>query len=282
VIVPIAALEVWLHFSDLAKSQNSMGAAVTSEALRTFNFGTLEQRLSEENWKKYVFGRYLTHILGGGWIIILLVTSAFVRSCRMSWAVLTCFAAYLVAPLLFWRLHEVHYYYQYANGIFLIFASAAAFYAALQKQAFLATICLLATTYTMSATFSSEFGPYMQPSKSGTAKRTIPVGQWIQANTSQDSALYVFGNDWSSHVHLYARRKGIAAMRGLSYEQLDSMLIRIPEHTGGLPLESIVVCDRVFDDWKDENKPQSRKTRLEEFLETREFIERFDRCALYR
>jgi len=281
VIIPVIAVDIWVHVSDAAKAQNAMGQSVTSEALRSFNFGTLEQRLRLEDWKKVIFGRSLEHILGAGWFIVLLLAAAFLRSIKGCVAVGLCFAAYLVAPLLFWRLHMVHYYYQYANGIFLLFGTAVIFREAFKKQAVIAAVALLAVSFVMTTTFTEVFRAYMTPSKSGIAKRTLPPAKWIRENTSPDSALYVFGNDWSSHVHLYAQRKGIAAKLGLSYAQVDAMLTDIDAHTGGMPLESIVVCERVFKDWQDKGKEQSRTKRLEAFLETRQFIQKFDRCSLY-
>lgn len=282
VIIPVIAVDIWVHFADTAKAQNSMGRTVTSEALRNFNFGTIEQRLRVDEWKNVIFGRSLDHILGTGWFVILLMAAAFLRSTKDLIAVGLCFSAYLIAPLLFWRLHIVHYYYQYANGIFLLFGTAVIFREGFKKQRAVTASALLIVSFLMTTTFTNVFQSYMTPSKSGIAKRTIPPGDWIQKNTSQDSALYVFGNDWSSHVHLYAKRKGIAAKRGLTYQQVDDMLTNISVHTGGKPLESILVCERVYRDWKDEGKTQSRIKRLEAFLATREFIQKFDRCSLYR
>jgi hypothetical protein len=283
VILPIIALQIWLNFADSAKANSNLGLAITSDSLRSFNFGTLEQRLDLENWKKVIFGRIFNHTLGSGWLIILFLGAAFVKQKKAILSILVCFTAFLLAPLLFFKLHMVHHYYQYANGIFLIFASAIVFHEGLKKQSIISSISLILTCFFMSVTFSSVFikTNYMKPSQSGIAKSTIPTGQWIQNNTPLNSALYVFGIDWSSHMHFYANRKGVAAKRGMSYEQLDSILLDVNNYTGGQDLGAVVVCDRVYKDWEDKGKVKSRIVRLKVFLSTKTYVDKFNSCSLY-
>ena len=282
VILPIIALQIWLYFADSAKANGTLSLAITSDSLKSFNFGTLNQRLDPENWKKLI-ERVLDHTLGSGWLIILLLGAAFVKQKKPILSILVCFAAFLIAPLLFFKLHMVHYYYQYANSIFLLFASAIVFNEVLKKQSIISSISLILTCFFMSVTFSSVFikTNSMKPSQSSIARSTIPTGQWIQNNTSLNSALYVFGIDWSSHMHFYAKRKGVAAKRGMSYEQLDSILLDVTNYTEGQELGAVVVCDRVYKDWEDKGKAKSRIVRLKAFLSTKTFVDKFNSCSIY-
>ena len=283
VVVPITAAGLWVHLADTAKSTSTLGKTVTSEAIRRFNFGTLEQRLSPDNWKTVIFGRSLLHILGCAWFVVLFMAGAFLRS-RRSWiAVTLCFAAYLIAPMIFWQLHIVHYYYQYANGAYLIFAAAIIFRGGFSRQPFVSALALSIFSAAMALTFAVIFNPYMKPSKLEAAIWSVQPGEWISQNTVPNSALYVFGIDWSSQVHFYAKRKGIAARRALTYAQVDDLLSDVPKYTGGEPLESVLVCDRVYRDWADKGKLNSRAERLKTFLEGREFIKKYGKkCSLYR
>jgi hypothetical protein len=282
VFIPIIMLIIWLHFADAAKAENDLSAKLTSEALRSFTRGSLTQRLNWDNWKTLIFNRIPTHSLGAAWLLILGMGLLFLKQNKALIAVGVCLSAFLVAPLLFWKLHQNHYYYQYSNAIYLIFASSLIFLASFRRQALVSLIGFIIVIYFMNASFESVFGNQMKPSKSGTAKRTLPAAAWVRNNTSPDSALYVFGIDWSSHFHLYAERKGLAVRAGFNYNEVDSLLSNVSKYTGGAKLEAVYVCDKIYESWSDENKEFSRADRLREFLETREEVDRFHTCTLYK
>lgn len=282
VLIPILATQIWVHYADAAKAQSDMGAAITSEALRHFNFGKLAHRTDPATWKDIIYGRALLHILGDAWFIILLLAAAFLRERRDVVIVAVCFAAYTLAPLLFIRLHMIHYYYQYANGFFLVLATAVVANASFKRQALLTIVAMSCVLFSMDSTYKQVFGPYLNPSKSGNYRRTVLPANWIKENTAKDSALYVFGIDWSSQVHLYAQRKGVAARRGLSYKQVEDMLEDPQKYTGGLALDSVLVCDRAFKDWADTKKAEKRVDLLNTFIATRTFVKKYDGCSLYR
>lgn len=266
VLIPILVIKQWVSIADAAKSQSLIGERLTSESLRSFNFGTLEQRMRWEEWKKVLFTRAVDHSLGAFLTIYFVIAAAFLRSMKFVWIAVICIVAYFVAPLLFWKLHQIHYYYQYANGFFLIVAVAVGFGQAYEKQSVIATVAMVIAVFGMSLTFDTAFRPNLKLENRTTTLQSLTVGDWVQANTAPDEAMFVFDSDWSSHFHLYAQRKGVATPAWMPLEGFKEMISTPEKFTGGAKVGAWVVCEKALERFKDKNKPDGER-RLDYLLE---------------
>ena len=117
--LPALALVTWVGTSDHAKSKSILGERTTSRALREWNFGTLNQRLSARTWA--VFASRMEQPMGGlGPLAVAALGLILARRHRVEF--LGCFLLYLASLLTFTNLFYVHDYYYFANNIFLIVA----------------------------------------------------------------------------------------------------------------------------------------------------------------
>lgn len=143
-------------------------------------------------------------------------------------------------------MHQIHYYYEYANGFFLIVTAAMAFGQAYEKQSFLASLAMVVIIFGMSATFDKAFKPNLSLENRSTTLQALTIGDWVQANTAPDEAMFVFDNDWSSHFHLYAKRKGVATLGWMPLEEFKGTFSNPEKFTGGAKVGAWVICERTL------------------------------------
>ncbi len=108
IVVPAVASLSWTLHSDAVKRASDTTAWLTSSALRTWNLGTIEQRLNGDNLN-VVLDRVDELIIGRGWLIVAVIAAVAVRRHRAFWF------GMLLVPLVaigsFFNLYLVHDYY---------------------------------------------------------------------------------------------------------------------------------------------------------------------------
>lgn len=124
VILPLAVGALWVHESDKVKLLNPMiGDGWTSKALREWNFGTLNLRLSFAYWRS-IFWSNLHDILGylGIPILLIFVYSVLRSNLQTRLKYFFLLATFLFGPLVFANLYYIHDYYYVACAVFLLVA----------------------------------------------------------------------------------------------------------------------------------------------------------------
>ncbi len=123
-ITPLIIGYIWVVYSDYIKTLNTYGSFSTSEALRSFNFGTVEQKLSLTSWIHYLSRTY-TGVFGIFGLIIPFLTIAILwkNKTNISKEIYLAFALFFIAPIIFTGIHFQHDYYANATAIALIFAT---------------------------------------------------------------------------------------------------------------------------------------------------------------
>lgn len=112
VAIGVAAGLAWSHHADLVKQRNPFTADLTMGKIRTFNFGTLGQRLTLSTWTT-IFSRTAFLMLGGIGIACVFAGIYCWKSTQS--ALPLGLAAVVIVPLLtFTNLYVVHDYYQAA------------------------------------------------------------------------------------------------------------------------------------------------------------------------
>jgi hypothetical protein len=217
VLLPPAVGLVWTRHADGIKDDSPLTRSLTSDALRTWNLGTLDQRLDVANWLE-VARRIGLHQLGVIMILVLLV-GVFERRKRSLW--LGWAAAGVAAIALFFNLHVVHDYYQAAITpvtAVLVGVGFAALSRVRPLDRYARPAVVLAVIGMLVVGGLALDGAYWRQSWK-TIDRDDPrlaIARSISEHSRRDEPVAVVGFDWSPEVLYYARRKGTMFWSGVS------------------------------------------------------------------
>jgi hypothetical protein len=242
-------LYFWTHHADSLKQLNPVGARLTSKALRGWNFGQISQRWDPALWEGVVAKRMLTPISTIP-ILVLLVAGIWKSSNNAKVFIFACLYLAISPLLMFTNLHIVHSYYQTSNQIFLLMAIAGAADTIISRtnrkpSATLLVVAVLAIMLSSDySTFKRDYLPVALMNDS----EKLSIGKMIEANTRPDSAIIVFGDEWSSAFAYHSKRRAFTLpdwMPGISASQVLS----IPgKFLGDYSLGAIVSKDVIGDD----------------------------------
>lgn len=242
--IPLLLGVLWTHYTDSIKLKNAAGADLTSAALQNWNFGSIQQRLTFGTYSELLVKRVLAPNFGA-WLGFFLIAGALVgvknKAARVQIA--CCVLLYLVPMLIFLNLHLQHDYYQIANGVFLVGGLAITCVAwAPQLTSYRYAVPALTTLLVLLnlAVFQVKYMKYLQKDLSVKSERALAVSDFLRSNTFKDSAIIIFGNDWSSDIGYYAQRKSFTVSD--SFSGYEAVWLDPEKYLGGLPLSAIVVC----------------------------------------
>lgn len=237
----LALTLLWIGFGDAHKSQTLWGHLLTSDNLRTWNYGNWQQKTDPALWRGIAFGRAAREILGQAWLLPLLavVVAVFGRGLRgFAAALLLC---YLLPFFVFANLHQVHNYYQVANAPFLLAFAACAVEAVWQRGGARAGIAAaLCVALLMAGGFRRDFLPLLDASR--LSMRTPALAAFARANTQPDEVLLGFGLEWSSEVPYYATRRAMLAIDATPVAALRRMREDPASYTGTYRLGLVIAC----------------------------------------
>lgn len=215
-VVPLATIVIWSHYTDQIKALNPIGAKLTTAALKKWTFGTLEQKLTYGFWKKTVI-RSLTDLTGNVWLF--LVTFAFLPFCRKRTVgtVLLLIFLFFVPIAVFFNLYFVHNYYVYANGILLLLAlalvigdlSARSLPWLVLSLVLLLAICVSSGKYYLEAYYPMQGNEY----------RFQDMKYQVDKLTGADDILVFIGADWSPEMPYYFDRRALMLPDSLTDEE---------------------------------------------------------------
>jgi hypothetical protein len=201
--VPVMAAVGWTRYTDAQKELNPLGQHLTSTALRVWNFGTLDQRLSAGVWGTIFdrFGLILGNIVVGAAAVIALWLA------RRRWLeAAACFALVLAGPLFFINLYYVHEYYAFATGVFLIAAVGISLTALVETgRRHIAYGVFIAFLVASLVRYSQHY----YPKQAADHKAALPVCTAVQQMTAPDDVLVVGGCDWSPVIPFYSERRAL-------------------------------------------------------------------------
>jgi hypothetical protein len=126
--IPLLLAMAWTVHADQVKALNPLAADfITSGALTSWNFGTLEQRLSANVWGTilshaliffHIFGvTNVSNFVVPNLFIVMLVGLCFNSKRRME--ITLSLGLFFVLPLIFTNVHYAHNYYGYPNALFI-------------------------------------------------------------------------------------------------------------------------------------------------------------------
>ncbi|HEY0966792.1 MAG TPA: hypothetical protein VGD88_05350 [Opitutaceae bacterium] len=224
-LIPVAATFLWTAYSDAVKASQPFTATLTSEALRTWNYGTLEQRLSVDTWRRFE--------LFVGNLVIDRINVIFALIClalfpRWRWALLALAGLFILPPLVFTNLYFAHDYYWYANGLFVVLALGLAFAPLVSDPRVPLTAGIL-TCFLIFYQYRNAHASWYLPKQRTELSPALPLAQAINQQISANNYCVVYGFDWDPTLAYHSKRRMImetAIHHGLalSEEPLSSTL----------------------------------------------------------
>ncbi|GMU46718.1 MAG: hypothetical protein AMXMBFR26_15000 [Porticoccaceae bacterium] len=209
--IPLLIGSAWTLYTDQVKLHNSLGASLTSGALTTWNWGTLDQRLSGTLYGEVIWNRMLLRNLAGV-LGVAALAAAFAVQTKQSarWVILVSMLLGLLPLFLFTNLHIVHTYYQVGSLLFLIYAVAVALGHVLYGQWLRAPVvgglivALIGSNYYW---FTQEQLPVVEFEFNELNSRDYAIGKFLRTQVPEDRYFVAFGNEWSATFAYLAQRK---------------------------------------------------------------------------
>ena len=212
---PIIAIKCWISFSDNLKHANLYAYNITSaHSLGSWNFGTLNQKLSPMVWAKIFFNSGIHNTLVISIIFSLLLLASFliifIKKFPFYRTILVLLALYLTAPVIFTNLHFIHTYYTYANSIFLCAAIGFACLSFLNnpKRIFnnFGLFFSIFTLFFLLYSYQYVYHKYQRTNNTD----LVNTCNFVKGITKEKEVILVYGNDWGSEYAYYSGRKTIA------------------------------------------------------------------------
>jgi hypothetical protein len=240
-VLPFVTLVAWTAFADATKAANPLAGFILSKNLQSWNYGTLEQRVSGDFWYM-LFRKHLHGAIGHRttWILSLLFVF-FVSQKHRKFYFISLFL-FLLPPLLFTNLHIIHDYYATANAPFLVIALALVIAGLLSesnpswKQ--IAGVLFLVTAVGLSVrTFLGQ--PYHVQSTNFPAP--IGLGKMIQERVPPNDVIFVYNFDWHPMIPYYSQRRAIMNRNKLAMNspEMQASLNSL----GDSDIGAVVLCD---------------------------------------
>jgi hypothetical protein len=204
-VLPAAATLLWTKFADAIKLRNPITAQLTSSALRTWNFGTLSQRLQVRSywWVNWNLGHLIgLHLLA----LILILLLIFYR--RSLWMMALCFAVYIGTAEIFFNLYFVHHYYPYSVSVLIIGGLGYTFGSLLgapDKRAWLG----LALFAVVLAAGAREYHRDFYVTQNTNAPGKPSAAAWIDQATQPSDAIAIFGWGYSPELPYQSHRRAV-------------------------------------------------------------------------
>lgn len=211
--VPVIIAGLWAYYADVVKAQNVLGLEMTSKMLTSWNFGTLQQRFDMGIFKAIVWDRVFIRNAAGILGIFILAVALLLGERHTKIFLLISLILFLVPIEIFINLNFVHDYYQTSSTLFLLGGLSVAIVDLKKRVRRKIPIVLIVTL------IFTVFNLYMykqiywtliynlQSSSNQPANQILLVSNVLSRYTPQNSAVVIFGADWSSEIAYYAKRK---------------------------------------------------------------------------
>ena len=203
-ILPLISGIAWVEYADYIKSQNVFTQFLTSEALGSWNYGTMEQKLDISKWYK-VFKNFDSIFLGIA-IVVILATK---HNIKISFIMI---ATIFITIAIFFNLYHEHTYYLISLMPFYALLIGVAITQINFKNRWLNIVPILIITVVIAI----QVVKLIPVLKADNYNHPYSItGKALNAVTENNDNIITYGFDWTS-VYLYsANRKGVM-LRGVN------------------------------------------------------------------
>lgn len=217
-IIPVLVYYPWQIYSDHIKESSPLTSWLTSQNLKSWNFGTAEQKFSFKNWE-LIFGRLNSYFLPFSLPILLLIFPFLFEKEKKSILILGAlgFSSFLTIFCLF-NLYYIHDYYLIAVTPFLSVICGFVLYQIwklLSKSNFFIIILSVFFTFLM---FITPINTYLKKSQDS-PPITVLIADYLQQTTAPDEYIIITDQTWSSEQLFAANRRGMMLNEGTAAEE---------------------------------------------------------------
>jgi hypothetical protein len=238
--LPAAAALAWVQYADHLKRLNPMANGfLTSDALRSWNFGTWEQKIDWSSWQHFLESTVSLTVGHYGLLAVLLL--AFVVVPRHRALIALSLVSYLMTYVIFTNLYLVHDYYGCGSSVALIIAFSLVVVALLESAHRLWKAIGVALLVFLVAIFFVKYRLYYRPIVAHNDQFYEEVlGKEIQKITGSNDVVLIYGDDWSSGIAYGARRR--ALMDPWNLPLSDPKISAAIAATGRKAITAMVIC----------------------------------------
>ncbi len=232
----------WSEYTQSIRLENYFTSFIKDSALHEFLFGSFFQKFSISLWGKVVIFRcfYCIGILP----FLVLTYKVFPEAtAKLKIFLIYNFLLFILPLIIFTNIHIVHDYYQYSNEIYLIIFFSTIF--TLSKNSNNYKFKTLGHNSLSIFVISSYvfFLIYYLPSSTNYKSVKLDIGNYINENTPDNSAIIVYGDDWSSAFSYFSKRYSITypSWGYKNYKPFEAVLNDIDKHKGSKNISAIVL-----------------------------------------
>jgi hypothetical protein len=248
--LPAIAVVTWTHATDRAKKRSTMGAHITTTTnlMKKWNFGTVEQRLSAETWDVLASR---TDLPLGGRLTFAVAALGLIMARRRVAEVTVCLLLYSAGILTFTNLFYVHEYYYFANNIFLIAAAGFAIVAMLEAGPPLRNGAIGGLVLLLGS-MVADYNRVYRPVQAYNHTELQRLGTAIRDRTEPDDIVVLLGVDWSPEVPYYSGRRALCLAKWTAPGRIGKCLSSLkPYRIGAVlilpPAQTPIPCVKVLD-----------------------------------
>lgn len=242
----------WTAHTDVLKKQSMVGFFLASDNLSLWNFGDMSTRFTAAFWVDLIKDRAMPEATGKFWwvAIVILVAVLALKNKLQNWqrtliVVGIAIVLFLLPMLLFANLHIQHEYYQAANSLFVIAATAIVIGALLEAGRYfklIGSVGLITIMVGQYLTFTDGYYTLTTNPSEFTAQPPHQIALLVNERVSTHGTLMTMGLDWSSHVFYYGQRKGMAVPLWIEQGYINMLTAKPSRVLGEKPLAGIVDC----------------------------------------
>ena len=210
--IPLLVGLAWTIHADRIKSLNPFAAAaLTTDALRGWNLGTVAQRFTADLWRDVLWKEILDKNCGGLAGIALLAIGLAVRpGSRATRVIVVSLVLGTMPMLVFTNLHIVHSYYQTANVVFFLFAIAVALGDVIARRVrgrLLVPVVATVLAASNVSVFFAEYAQWVAQTFPFDQSREAALGAILKAHVPRDAVFVAFDFSWTSSLAYLSERK---------------------------------------------------------------------------
>jgi hypothetical protein len=249
-LIPCTLFEIWTRFTDSQKQKNPIAIHLVSTlpSTRQWYLGTWAQVFSVDMLETLL--RAATDTLGVLAVAILIASVPLALSYKVidrrnGIVLLSALGAFLLPFVLFANSHIVHNYYDTENAIFLICAQSivvSRLFSTGHRQGGWNLLALIVASQLV------WFGLFfVRDIRSPLDRPLLAIAQAIDEKTDPEGVVVIYGQEWSSVIPYYARRRALMAPVTIPEDEILERAHRMLAPQGGYPVEAVVRCKSQMD-----------------------------------
>jgi hypothetical protein len=249
-LIPFSLFEIWTRFADSQKQKNPIAIHMLSTlpSTRQWYLGTWAQVFSVDLLETVL--RAATDTLGVLAIPILIASVPLILSYKIidrrnGIILLGALGAFLLPFVLFTNSHIAHNYYDTENAIFLICAQSivvSRLFSTGHRQGGWNLLALIVASQLV--WFGSRF---VHDIRNPLDRPLLAIAQAIDEKTDPESVVVIYGQEWSSVIPYYSRRRALMAPVTVPEDETLARAHNMLATQGGHPVEAVVRCKSQMD-----------------------------------